>query len=89
MIELKHVTKKYGTVTALEDVSFRVEKGQTVGLLGRNGAGKTTALNVLTGYFPPAAGDVLLDGMSACGSTRGNASGASDICRSGRRCMTK
>ena len=64
MIELKHVTKKYGTVTALEDVSFRVEKGQTVGLLGRNGAGKTTALNVLTGYFPPTAGDVLLDGMS-------------------------
>ncbi len=64
MIELCHITRKYGSVTALKDVSFRVEKGQIAGLLGRNGAGKTTALNVLTGYLPPTAGDVLLDGQN-------------------------
>ena len=64
MIELSGVIKKYGAVTALKGVSFRVEKGQTVGLLGRNGAGKTTALNVITGYFPPTEGEVRVDGMS-------------------------
>ncbi len=63
-MELSHITRKYGVVTALRDVSFRVEKGQITGLLGRNGAGKTTALNVLTGYLPPTAGQVLLDGLN-------------------------
>ena len=63
MIELEHATKKYGAVTALRDVSFRVEKGETIGLLGRNGAGKTTALNLMTGYFPPTAGTVRIGGM--------------------------
>ena len=63
MIEFSHVDKKYGAVTALRDVSFRVEKGETLGLLGRNGAGKSTALNVMTGYFPPTSGTVLIDGV--------------------------
>lgn len=62
MIELEHATKKYGAVTALRDVSFRIGKGETVGLLGRNGAGKTTALNMITGYFPPTEGTVRIDG---------------------------
>ena len=62
MIELEHATKKYGAVTALRDVSFRVGKGETIGLLGRNGAGKTTALNLMTGYFPPTAGIVRIGG---------------------------
>ena len=62
MIELEHATKKYGAVTALRDVSFRVGKGETIGLLGRNGAGKTTALNLMTGYFPPTAGTVRIGG---------------------------
>ena len=62
MIELEHATKKYGAVTALRDVSFRVKKGETIGLLGRNGAGKTTALNLMTGYFPPTAGIVRIGG---------------------------
>ena len=52
MIELEHVTKLYGSIPGLRDVSLHVPKGQTVGLLGRNGAGKTTALNLMTGYFP-------------------------------------
>lgn len=62
MIELEHVTKKYGRTAALKDVSLKAEKGKITGLLGRNGAGKTTAMNLLTGYFPPNEGRVLIDG---------------------------
>ena len=70
MIELEHATKKYGALTALQDVSFRVDKGETIGLLGRNGAGKTTALNLMTGYFPPTAGHVRIGGMDMRSSAR-------------------
>ncbi len=63
MISLEHATKRYGKITALRDVSFQVGEGQVTGLLGRNGAGKTTALNLLTGYFPPDEGRVTVDGM--------------------------
>ncbi len=64
MIELEHVTKRYGQVTALRDVSLRVGERECVGLLGRNGAGKTTALNLMTGYFPPDEGQVRIGGLS-------------------------
>ena len=50
MIELRNVTKRYGNVEAVHDLSFSAPKGQIVGLLGQNGAGKTTTLNILTGY---------------------------------------
>ena len=63
MIELKQVTKRYGAVEAIRDISFTAPKGQIVGLLGQNGAGKTTTLNILTGYMPPTSGQVLVDGM--------------------------
>lgn len=63
MIELRHVSKRYGRVEAVRDLSFCAPKGQIVGLLGQNGAGKTTTLNMLTGYFPPSEGQVLVDGM--------------------------
>ncbi len=63
MIELKHVTKRYGATEAVRDLSFRAPEGQIVGLLGQNGAGKTTTLNMLTGYFPPTSGQVLVNGM--------------------------
>ena len=63
MIELKQVTKRYGAVEAVRDLSFSAPEGQIVGLLGQNGAGKTTTLNMLTGYFPPTAGQVLVNGM--------------------------
>lgn len=56
MIELRHVTKRYGAVEALHDVSFRAPEGQIVGLLGQNGAGKSTTLNILTGYLPRRRG---------------------------------
>ena len=64
VIEMEHVTKMYGSRTALRDISFRIRKNETVGLLGRNGAGKTTMLNLMTGYFPPTAGQVKICGKS-------------------------
>ena len=63
MIELKGITKRYGAVDAINNISFTAPKGQVVGLLGQNGAGKTTTLNILTGYMPPTEGQVLVDGM--------------------------
>jgi ABC-2 type transport system ATP-binding protein len=62
MIELKNVTKRYGDVLAADNVSFRVEVGQILGFLGRNGAGKSTTLSIASGYIPATEGQVLLDG---------------------------
>ena len=63
MIECKGVTKRYGAVEAIRNISFTAPRGQIVGLLGQNGAGKTTTLNILTGYMPPSEGQVLVNGM--------------------------
>ena len=62
MIEIENVSRRYGSVQALKNVSLRVEKGSVLGLLGQNGAGKTTLLNVLTGYLAPTEGRVLIGG---------------------------
>jgi ABC-2 type transport system ATP-binding protein len=62
MIEVQHLTKRYGPVTAVDDVSFRVEKGQILGFLGPNGAGKTTTMRVLTGYMPATEGKAIVAG---------------------------
>ena len=62
MISFDHVSKRYGTLNALQDVSFSVPKGQVLGLLGQNGAGKTTAMNILTGCLAPTAGGVSIGG---------------------------
>lgn len=70
MIELKAVTKRYGAVEAIRDISFTAPKGQIVGLLGQNGAGKTTTLNILTGYMPPTSGQVLVDGLDMLTQSR-------------------
>ena len=51
MIELKNVTKKYGKVLAVDDISFSIEEGEIVGLLGPNGAGKSTTMNMITGFI--------------------------------------
>ncbi len=56
MIEVQHLTKRYGRVTAVDDVSFRVERGEILGFLGPNGAGKTTTMRILTGYMPATEG---------------------------------
>ena len=63
MIVFEQVTKRYGAHLALEDVSFTVPKGQVLGLLGQNGAGKTTAMNILTGCLAPSAGSVSIGGF--------------------------
>jgi ABC-2 type transport system ATP-binding protein len=62
MIEVQHLTKRYGPFTAVDDVSFRVEKGEILGFLGPNGAGKTTTMRVLTGYMPATEGKAIVAG---------------------------
>ena len=62
MIEVQHLTKRYGRVTAVDDVSFRVEKGEILGFLGPNGAGKTTTMRILTGYMPASEGRATVAG---------------------------
>ena len=63
MIEVQHLTKRYGPVTAVEDISFRVERGEILGFLGPNGAGKTTTMRILTGYMPATAGTAIVAGF--------------------------
>lgn len=62
MIEVFHLTKKYGSRLAVDDVSFTVEDGQIYGLLGPNGAGKSTIMNILTGYLSATSGQVAVAG---------------------------
>jgi ABC-2 type transport system ATP-binding protein len=62
VIEVQHLTKRYGPVTAVDDVSFTVERGEILGFLGPNGAGKTTTMRVLTGYMPPTEGKAVVAG---------------------------
>lgn len=63
MIEVKNLTKKYGNHFAVQDLSFRVEKGQIYGFLGPNGAGKSTTMNIMTGYLAPTSGSVIINGF--------------------------
>lgn len=58
------LSKKYGTQTAVDAISFSIEKGSVVGFLGPNGAGKSTTLKMIAGYLTPDAGEVVLDGIS-------------------------
>jgi branched-chain amino acid transport system ATP-binding protein len=64
LLELRNVTRRFGGVVALDDVSFVVEEGEIAGLIGPTGAGTTTAFNVITRLYKPESGDVLLDGKS-------------------------
>ncbi|MDX2166995.1 MAG: ABC transporter ATP-binding protein [Deltaproteobacteria bacterium] len=63
MIEVAHLTKRFGQRTAVEDVSFHADAGEAVGLLGPNGSGKTTIMRTLVGYFPPSSGRVVVAGV--------------------------
>ena len=63
MIEVQHLTKRYGRVTAVDDVTFQVERGEILGFLGPNGAGKTTTMRILTGYMPATDGKAIVAGF--------------------------
>lgn len=63
MIQVEHLTRRYGGLAAVNDVSFTIGRGEVVGLLGHNGAGKTTIMKMLTGYLEPTAGTIRIDGL--------------------------
>ena len=62
MIEVKNITKKYGSFTAVDNISFKIEEGEIIGLLGPNGAGKSTTMNMITGYIEPTEGEIIING---------------------------
>ncbi len=62
MIDVQHLTKRYGSFTAVDDISFEARSGEVLGFLGPNGAGKTTTMRILTGYMPPTAGRATVAG---------------------------
>jgi ABC-2 type transport system ATP-binding protein len=63
MIEVKNLTKVYGTFVAVKNVSFQAKKGQILGFLGPNGAGKTTTMRIISGFMPATAGTVVVDDL--------------------------
>ncbi|MBE6853258.1 MAG: ABC transporter ATP-binding protein [Ruminococcus sp.] len=64
MIEIKNLTKQYGQITAVNNISFTANKNEILGFLGPNGAGKSTTMNMIVGYLPPTSGEILIDGMN-------------------------
>lgn len=67
ILEVKNLTKKFGGLTAVNDVSFEIERGSMVGLIGPNGAGKTTVFNLVSGFEKPSAGAIKFDGVDITG----------------------
>lgn len=63
MIKVENLTRKYGDLTAVDQVSFEIAQGEIVGLLGHNGAGKTTIMKMLTGFLEPTSGTINVDGL--------------------------
>ena len=84
MIEVKHLTKRYGSHTAVSDLSFTVEKGQIYGFLGPNGAGKSTTMNIMTGCLAATSGEVVIGGYDIF---QPRPSALSAIFPSSRRCI--
>jgi ABC-2 type transport system ATP-binding protein len=62
MIEVKHLTKRFGDHLAVDNISFSAEKGEIMGFLGPNGAGKSTTMRMITGFYPPTSGTVIVGG---------------------------
>lgn len=63
MIQVEHLTKRYGSRKAVRDISFEVKQGEILGFLGPNGAGKSTTMNILTGYLSSTSGKVTINGL--------------------------
>ena len=70
MIEVSQLTRLYGTFVAVDNVSFKIQPGEVVGLLGHNGAGKTTIMKMMTGFLEPTAGSIRINGLEMGESTR-------------------
>jgi ABC-2 type transport system ATP-binding protein len=70
MIEVQSLSRHYGRTAAVEDVSFTIGNHEIVGLLGHNGAGKTTIMRMLSGYLEPTAGSIVIDGMNLANDAR-------------------
>ncbi len=70
MIQVENLSKKFADVRAVNDISFRVEKGKIWGFLGPNGAGKTTTMRILTGYLPPNEGQARINGIDVSGNLK-------------------
>lgn len=68
LLVLQNVTKRFGGLTAVDDLSFAVEEGEILGFIGPNGAGKSTTFNCVTGVYPPTAGTVHYDGEDVTGT---------------------
>ena len=64
MIQVENITKKDGSFTAVNDISFEIEEGEIVGFLGPNGAGKRTTMNMVTGFIEPTSGKIIIDGYN-------------------------
>jgi len=67
LLQVKNLTKKFGELEALSDVSFDVEEGECLGVIGPNGAGKTTLFNVISGFMKPTSGSIKFNGESIVG----------------------
>lgn len=70
ILECKNLTKQYGSKTALDNVSFSLERGKIIGLLGPNGSGKTTLIKLLNGLLVPTKGEILVDGLAPGTTTK-------------------
>lgn len=70
MIEVKNITKKYGSTTAVDNISFEINEGEIIGLLGPNGAGKSTTMNMITGYIEPTEGQIIIEGYDISKKTK-------------------
>lgn len=63
LLQVAHLTKHFGGLTAVDDVSFAINEGEIVGLIGPNGAGKTTTFSLISGFIPPSAGEIIFAGQ--------------------------
>lgn len=89
MIEVRHLTKKYGPNTAVKDISFTVEKGRIYGFLGPNGAGKSTTMNIICGCLAATEGEVIVGLDTTFTRSRWRRDGSSGICPKFRLCTRR
>src|SRR5947209_5660481 len=65
LVEARDLVKRFGSLTAVDGISFKVERGEVVGFLGPNGAGKSTAMRIISGFLEPTSGEARIDGHNS------------------------